>query len=188
MKKPITAITSGVGTILLAGALFTGTVPAHAEEPGETILDISEHYVDPGIDPSAPVFVVDENGTEYPATVNDDQTVTFTPDDQSAACAWYNMVVPWGGRWYTSVDGCSLIGVNDNATHLYEWVVDPNSNGTVCMQGRGYYKIGVSWEPNWTDIGCGTVGGSYVTIGKVYTVAKVQGSSIGTTGTVLKWR
>jgi hypothetical protein len=185
MGKPSRKLASGVAGVLLGAGLLGGAIPVHAEE-ANIELDISGHYVEAGANLSGPLFVVDENGNQYSATLKDDHTVTYKTE-VSAGCSWYNMVVPFGGAWHTSVNGCSLIGVNNSATHEYRWDVDNNSKGIACLKGRGYYLDGY-WREKWDNLGCGKGANQLVTIGKVITVAKVQGQSIGSTGTALFWQ
>lgn len=175
---------ASLGAVVVLAASLLATAPAQAAEEPDTI-DVSSLQVLPGVDLDGPLVAVDENGTEYPAVIQGGQVLV---DAQPlAGCSWYNMVIPVGGAWYNSVNGCSLIGFDATSKHYYQWVVDPNSNGTACMQGRGYKKVGVSWVEAYYGLGCGSNGSGNLTIGNVITNAKVKGQSIGTTGTSLRW-
>ncbi|RDV45037.1 hypothetical protein DOE76_09920 [Leifsonia sp. ku-ls] len=155
--------------------------PANASEStpsnpyGATVVD------EAGL--SGPLYLSDEEGES--TLVGRDGKVGLTVNPVAAGCSWTNMTVPLGGAWYTSVDGCSLIGATNTATHLYKYEVDSNSKGNPCVQGRGYTKVGTSWSASYQAIGCGKSGSKTITIGNVITVSKVKAQSIGTTGTAL---
>lgn len=153
-----------------------------------TELDISGHQVAADFKFDGRLIAVDHEGNKFAATVGPKSDVAVIDRENVAACSWYTMAIPVGGAWYTSVPGCSLVGFDAQSKHLYQWVVDPHSNGTACLQGRGYKKVGVSWQEQYSGIGCGTGGNGNVVIGNVITNAKVMGRSIGTTGTGLQWQ
>lgn len=178
MKKLRTAIAI-LGGLVLASA---GAVPAGAAETDT--IDISGLQVEQGTPIDGPAFLLDEEGSMQPMTI-DRTGETASPSRARAGCNWYRMAIPVGGAWHTSVDGCSLIGTTASAAHIYGWEVDPHSNGNPCMQGRGYTKVGSSWVANWVALGCGSAGAKKVTIGNVITTAKVKGQSIGQFGTAL---
>jgi hypothetical protein len=170
----------GAGVALVALSVFSVT-SANASEStpsnpyGATVVD------DAGL--SGPLYLSDENGES--TLVGRDGKVTPTANPLAAGCSWTNMTVPLGGAWYTSVDGCSLIGATNSATHLYKYEVDSKSQGSPCVQGRGYTKSGTSWTASYQPIGCGKSGSKTITIGNVITVSKVKAQSTGATGTAL---
>lgn len=133
------------------------------------------------------LVAVDAHGDGRRAEIVGDGEVAID-DSAPVVCSWYTFAVPIGGAWYTSVDGCSLVGFDGSSRHQYAWVVDPRSNGTACLQGRGYVKNGVSWQERYEGLGCGKDGGASVVIGNVITNAKVKGQSIGASGTAMRWQ
>lgn len=174
----------GTVVAILGGAILAAAGAAPAIAAGNDTVDISGIQVENGTPLGGPAFLVDEDGSMQPVTI-DRTGDTASPSRARAGCDWYRMAVPVGGAWYTSVDGCSLIGTTASAAHIYGWEVDPHSNGNPCMQGRGYTKVGSSWVANWVALGCGSAGAKKVTIGNVITTAKVKGQSIGQFGTAL---
>jgi hypothetical protein len=136
-----------------------------ADTSSTTELDISGHQVAADFKFDGRLIAVDHEGTKFAATVEPKSDVAVIDRENAAACSWYTMAIPVGGAWYTSVPGCSLVGFDAQSRHLYQWVVDPHSNGTACLQGRGYKKVSVSWQEQYSGIGCGT--GGNVVIGNV---------------------
>ncbi|MGJ4845163.1 hypothetical protein [Leifsonia sp. Le1] len=183
MKLSNATIGAIVGCIVAVAAL----TPAHAAVSADDGIDVSGMHVEHGVDLTGPVFIADEHGGLTSANIDESRhTAVANPRGARASgCNWYRMTIPVGGAWYTSVDGCSLIGINDSAAHIYGWEVDPNSHGNPCMQGRGYNKVGSTWTAQYVAIGCGSYGAKSVRIGNVITTAKVKGQSIGATGTSL---
>lgn len=179
MKKSI--IGAAMCVLMLAGS--SEAAMAASALPG---VDLDQVYITPDARLSGEVFLLDNEGNETPVSIGDDGTVKTSPEPRG--CAWYNMAIPVGGGWYTSVDGCSLIGTTNGAQHTYEFAVDPNSHSNACVTGRGYKKVGTSWQPQYQGIGCGSSGAGTVTIGNVATVGKVQAQSIGSTGSAIKWK
>lgn len=167
------------GGVALAAMSVLGGTPATASEPtnpfGATVVD------DAGL--SGPLYLADEHGES--TLVGSNGKVMSTINPLAAGCSWTNMTVPAGGTWFTSVDGCSLIGATNSASHLYKYEVDSKSQGNPCVQGRGYSKTGTSWSASYQPIGCGKSGSKTITIGNVITVSKVKAQSIGTVGTAL---
>ncbi|GAA2926183.1 hypothetical protein GCM10010458_05120 [Microbacterium luteolum] len=125
-------------------------------------------------DPEAPALVFDETGN--PVAVSDieliyadGQTAKVEAVDTTnraalAGCSWYSWVAPGTGTWYTSVNGCSFIGLNAATQVGYSWTVDSNSSGSACLNGRGYQYLtwpgGGGYSELWGGIGCGSGGDS----------------------------
>ncbi|UAJ80710.1 hypothetical protein IT072_06775 [Leifsonia sp. ZF2019] len=180
MKKTVRGLAASLGGAALVASLLTGGA-ATAAEP-----DSGAPYGAVIADPaglSGPLYLAGEDGSA--TLVGSDGTIGAAGRTSRAGCSWTNMAVPAGGAWYTSVDGCSLIGATATATHAYKYQVDANSKGNPCVQGRGYKKVGTSWSANYEAIGCGKSGSKNITIGNVITVSKVKAQSIGATGTAL---
>jgi len=180
MEKKVRALAviAGIGALLasmVAGGSAVAAEPTPETPYGATVADPA------GLD--GPLYLAGDDGSM--TLVGRDGVVDSGGRTPRAGCSWTSMTVPVGGAWYTSVDGCSLIGATATATHAYKYEVDSNSKGNPCVQGRGYKKVGTSWSANYEAIGCGKSGSKSITIGNVITVSKVKAQSIGATGTAL---
>ncbi|MGG7465586.1 hypothetical protein [Plantibacter sp. YIM 135347] len=149
-------------------------------------IDLSEFQIDPVAPPTGPAIVLDDTGDAGTTWIGG-PTTTIAQDAATHGCDWYRLGLVFGGEWHESVDGCSLVGTTDDAWHGYQWYVD-GTRGSACVHGRGYKLIGGSWTPQWVPLGCGKEGGGQVTIGKVYTVAKVRGLTWDAVVTGVRWQ
>jgi hypothetical protein len=178
-----------VPTTLIATCIVASG-PAHAEtsSPTEEGIVVSSIQVAADFVADGPLIAVDEGGRGFHADYETDDHVIQIDQQVAAACSWYNFVAPVGGAWHESVPGCSLVGFDASSKHYYKWVVDPNSKGSACIQGRGYKKNGVSWVEQYEGLGCGKKGEGDIVIGNVITNAKIKGQSVGLTGTSMQWQ
>lgn|GEM_PF-2026611 len=149
----------------------------------------------PGFDASAPAVVVD--GTGQPTSVGDVSIVSAggeisalslvapTDIEALAGCGWTNWVAPGTGTYHTSVPGCSVIGVSPDAQVSYSWTVDSLSNGSACLQGRGYKARhlpggGTTYDEYFGALGCGTSGGGALSLGEVASTKVVKALATST--------
>ncbi|PPF22263.1 hypothetical protein C5D07_04600 [Rathayibacter tritici] len=187
MRHLATAAIITLGAALLAPAAHAETAPVSPTVSPEapTTIDISNYYIDPAVDLSGTFVAVDENGTEYTATISGD-TATIAPDSTTearaalaAGCSRTNFIFPLGAGVQESVDGCGLIGVNSSATHTYQWDVDAASDGQAAVEGRGYKPVGqpgdFTYQPYWSGLGRGGGGSGTVTIGEVIRLIVIEG-------------
>lgn len=159
--------------------------------------EVTDIAVMPGFDPAAPAVVLDEIG--QPVTVGEISVVSeggethqlaAVPSTNRAALAscWKGWVAPGTGTWYTSVPGCSVIGISADTTVGYDWTVDFNSLGTGCLQGKGYKARhlpggGNVWDEYYGSLGCGgggSSGGGVIKWGNVASTKQVQMMSAST--------
>lgn len=183
---------AALGSTVDSDAPTPAPAPAPAPAaPATWTIDLSAFQIDPAAPPTGQAIILDDTGDAGTTWIGDPTTTAaqdaVTQDSTTHACDWYRLGLLSGGDWHVSVDGCSLIGTTDDAWHGYQWFVD-GTNGSACVHGRGYQLIGGSWTPQWVPIGCGKEGGGQVTIGKVYTVAKVRGLTWDSAVTGVRWR
>ena len=128
----------------------------------------------PDFEPTAPVIVFDDTGQPMPledlSIVSVDGSVTAlsvvsATDRSTLASCWYGWVAPGTATWYTSVPGCSVIGISPEAVVGYSWTVDFKSLGSACLKGRGYVARhlpggGNTYDEYYPSLGCGSSGAS----------------------------
>lgn len=213
--------TGVVVAALLLGATPTASFAATVDDdagPGDVVVTPTDDsllidgkpadiVVMPDFRTSGPVTVIDDRGVVSVDSVTLEGAAgeqralepagrlasePLAPSAALASC-WRNWVAPGSASWYTSVDGCSLIGVTSTAMAGYSWTVDWASLGSACLKGRGYYYLswpgGGSWYQTYRSVGCGasgSSGGGSVLWGNVASVKKVQmyatSSPIGAAG------
>lgn len=199
---------------VLALILTTSGAPAHATSEPPSVDDADVVYtpvkptseriaidgeltdiaVMPGFDASAPAVVLDAGGK--PVAVRNIEVVgsegetqalsVVSPTDRTALLScWKSWVAPGTGTWYTSVPGCSVIGISPDTTVGYTFTVDLNSLGSACLKGQGYSARhlpggGTAYDSYYGGLGCvaaGGTGGGVVTWGEVASTKRVQAQS-----------
>ncbi|MDA3147167.1 hypothetical protein JSO19_07220 [Leucobacter sp. UCMA 4100] len=203
------AATAALSAMMLAlGSPAYATEGSAPPEPGQTNSDIeytpvkptedrvfingepTDIAVMPDFDPKAPAVVIDDNGpvaVEDLSVVSSDGLVSelstvLVTDKAALASCWTGWVAPGTGTWYTSSPGCSVIGISPSATAGYDWTVDFSSNGSACLQGRGYKARhlpggGTARDEYFGGLGCGgggSSGGGVVTCGEVASTKVVK--------------
>lgn len=188
-----TTWSAGVLAVVLATIVSPAYADDTPQPPAEQSIEVADHtLVEPidatlvidgkpadiavmaDFDPTAPALVFDETGNPVP--VSDIElvyadgksakvaTVDITNKAALAGCSWYSWVAPGTGTWYTSVNGCSFIGLTAATPVGYGWTVDSNSVGSACLKGRGYQYLswpgGGGYSEFWGAIGCGSGGDS----------------------------
>ena len=200
MRKQFHRLGAGAASLALAaglvGSLYSEDAAAATSvavqndeaSPGasDRTIDLSEFQIDPAAPLTGPAIVLDDTGDAGTTWIGD-PTTAVAQDPAALACDWYRLGLLFGGEWYESVDGCSIVGTTDDSWHGYQWYVD-GTRGSACVHGRGYKLIGGSWTPQWAPLGCGKEGGGQVTIGKVYSVAKVRGLTWDAAVTGVRWK
>lgn len=117
------------------------------------------------------------------ASLTSDQAAALD-SEMRAGCSGRQSSAPVGGAFYLSQDGCSFIGQNASVTRYYSWQLAQFVNSNACVKARGYTS---SSAVTWVSAGCGGSGGVSVPWGAVASVAKIQLSSMGVTGTTIIW-
>lgn len=178
----------------------TTTEPAPVKPLDATLVidgSPTDIAVMPDFDPHAPAVVLDSSGS--PVSVSDVAlvqadgesievpTIDTTSRSALAGCSWYSWVAPGTGTWYSSVNGCSFIGLTAATEVGYSWTVDSNSVGSACLKGRGYQYLtwpgGGGYSEFYGPIGCGSggsAGGDSLPWGNVASTKRLQMISYST--------
>ena len=116
-----------------------------------------------------------------PFATESSETESTSLDDASPTevCGVQKAVFVNVTGWEESIDGCGIIGANDQATHIYSWNTDSLlwNAGPSCVEGRGYSTDPAIQTPEWFGAGCGTSGSVEAHLGERASVAKIRGRS-----------
>lgn len=186
-ELPSTSVSAEASTPVVSSQDDDGIEYTEVEPTTDTILidgEPTDIAVMPDFDAESPAVVLDAEG--QPISVNDISIVSTegevtelsavsNTDRSTLASCWRTWVAPGTGTWYTSVNGCSFIGLDAATTVGYSWTVDSNSIGAACLKGRGYKARhlpggGNVWDEYYDSIGCGSsldTGGGTIKWGNV---------------------
>lgn len=135
----------------------------------------------PDFDPTGDVVIAGSpQARSVQEQISATDAVTVAPEASAlASCTSYSFSIPGTGSTYTSVPGCSFIGLNSSVKATYNWDRNFNSSGTPCMSGRGYYQQtqgSTNYVMYWRGFGCyRTSGSDTVSWGNVASTKQMRG-------------